>query len=91
MKGKRNCQWLRIGSTQLCNRSCLGDYCKVHLARLRKSPGTKPCTICGKGVKNKYLLCHECGYHDVSSRDWACKARALKKEIERLAAIEISY
>ena len=51
MKGQSTCQWLVIGSTELCGKSCLGDHCKIHLARLRRSSGTQPCMECGKGVK----------------------------------------
>ena len=36
MKGQRKCQWLIIGCTELCGKICLGEYCKVYLARLRK-------------------------------------------------------
>ena len=59
--GRNNCQWLTSGSTELCARRCIGEFCKVHLARLRKGGGTKPCKRCGKGVYNRFSLCHGCG------------------------------
>lgn len=62
MKRKKKFQWLKVGSTGLCGKSCLAEYCKVHLVKLRKGPGTKQCTGCGKRVKNRYLLCQTCGY-----------------------------
>ena len=57
MKGQNTCQWLVIGSTELCGKNCFGDHCKIHLARLRRGSGTQPCTECGKGVKNRFRLC----------------------------------
>ena len=58
--GKNTCQWLTLGSTDRCSRRCMGEYCGVHLNRLRKSVGTKPCKKCGKGVSNRYSLCAGC-------------------------------
>ena len=51
MKCRNTCQWLVIGCTKLCGKSCLGDDCKLHLPRLRRGSGTQPCMECGKGVK----------------------------------------
>ena len=31
MKGQNKCQWLVIGSTELCRQSCVGEYCWGHL------------------------------------------------------------
>ena len=91
MTSQNTCKWLIIGSTELCQKSSLWDFCQVHRARLRKSTGTKPCTVCGVGVKNKYLLCMNCGYAKALQRDWARGRRAFQKEFERLATIEIPY
>ena len=90
MKGYNTCQWLVIGSTELCGKSCLKDYCKVHLNRLRKGPGTQPCTVCGKGVKNRFKLCIDCGYRRAKMREWQRGNRGLMAEFKRLAAIDIS-
>ena len=90
MKGQNTCQWLVIGSTERCGRSCLRDHCKVHLARLRTGPGTQPCAICGKGVKNRFALCIDCGYRRSQMCEWQRKDRTLKAEFRRLAAIDIS-
>ena len=49
MKGQNTCQWLVIGCTEFCGKSCLGDHCKIHLAR--GGSGTQPCMERGKGVK----------------------------------------
>ena len=51
MKGQNTCKWLVIGSMSQCGKSCLGEHCKIHPARLRQGPGTQPCTGCGRGVK----------------------------------------
>ena len=89
MKGHNQCQWLTLSSTKLCGTSCLGEYCKVHLARLRKGSLTEPCRECGAGVTNKLRLCRRCGYGKEQTKLWHREARAFEKEFERLAAIEI--
>ena len=89
MKGQNTCQWLVIGTTGLCGKSCLGDHCKIHLARLRRGPGTQPCMVYGKGVKNRFGLCLDCGYHKAQTRAWQRSHRAFVVEFKRLAAIEI--
>ena len=91
MKGTDNCKWLMRGSTELCGRSCLKDYCKVHLMRLRKGGSTRPCTGCGVGVGNILNLCRACDYGRVATRLWMRRSRAFDKEFKRLAAIDISY
>jgi len=87
-KGKNTCQWLLLGSTELCGKSCMGKHCRAHLARLRKGPGTRPCQKCGRGVKNIYRLCQFCGYDRANNREWKRKNKTSKKEFARLAAIE---
>ena len=90
MKGINKCPWLHIGSTERCGKSCMGEYCNIHIQRIRKGGGTKPCLKCGIGVKNMYMICGQCGYHSASTRDWNRASRTLSKEFTRLAAIEIS-
>ena len=89
MKGKNQCQWLVLSSTELCGRSCLGTYCKIHLARLRKGSGTKPCLVCGKGIVNKFLLCQAHGYENKKVKAWQQKNAAFSRECQRLAAIDV--
>jgi len=84
-KGHNTCIWLRLSSTELCGRSCLGDYCKVHLVQLRKGSHTKPCQGCGVGVVNKLRLCCPCGYRG----EWRRATKATQREFARLAAIEL--
>ena len=91
--GKNTCQWLTSGSTDRCSTRCMGEYCGVHLNRIRKGGGTTPCIKCGKGVYNRYSLCsivdaagRDCGYANEKSNDWHRKERTLKKEFKRLAA-----
>lgn len=90
MKGRHNCDWLVIGSTEHCGRSCVYTHCKIHLARLREGPGTKPCKVCGVGVKNEFELCKSHGYHRVLGREWQRAKRTFDKETKRLRAIDIS-
>ena len=90
MKGQNTCQWLVIGSTELCDKSFLGDHCKIHLARLRRVSGTQPCLVCVKGVKNRYGLCLDCGYHRAQMCAWQRSHKAFVVEFKRLAAIEIA-
>ena len=87
--GRNNCQWLTSGSTELCARRCIGEFCKVHLARLRKGGGTKPCIKCGKGVYNCLSLCQDCGYINKMSNDIHRKQYAFKIEFQRLASIQL--
>ena len=87
---KNKCQWLTIGSTAKCDTNCLGEYCSIHNARLKKSRGTRPCVRCGKGVKNIFMLCHDCGYHSTFNKHWNRKDRALKGEFLRLSNIDCS-
>ena len=62
MKGHKQCAWLKVGETENCKKSCIGEYCKVHLARIRrKSKILIPCRSCGKGVLSEIHLCQACG------------------------------
>ena len=77
---KNNCRWLKIGSTDRCNRNCVGEYCYIHNARLKKSPETnKPCIHCGKGTKNNLMICYGCGYHTVYCKHWRIKMKEAKR------------
>ena len=48
MKGTNTCAWLLLGTVDVCGKSCLGEHCKAHNARLAKGGGTFPCTGCGR-------------------------------------------
>jgi hypothetical protein len=87
--GKNQCRWRTIGSTDNCGKSCLGDYCWVHMARLRHSRGTRPCSVCGRGVKNVYDLCQNCGYKRAFMQNWKRDNKAFQNEFNRLARIEV--
>ena len=78
-----------LGTLEVCGKSCLGKYCKVHNARLAKGGGTTACTRCGKGVKNKFMLCKGCGYARTRMRIWQREHRAFLAEVQRVATIEI--
>ena len=90
MKGKNTCGWLVLSSTGLCGRSCIGDYCKIHLALQRKGSYMKPCSVCGKGVTNTISLCVSCGYIKEMSKLIHRQQRAIAVEFKRLARITIS-
>ena len=89
VKGQNKCQWLVIGSTELCGTDCAGDHYKIHLARLRQGLGTQSCMGCGRDVKNRFVLCLDCGYQKARMRAWQTSHRAFILEFKRLAAIEI--
>ena len=89
MKGTNKCAWLLLGMKEVCGKSCLRKYCKVHNARLAKGGGTTACSGCGKGVKNRFMLCQGCGYDRTQMRIRRMVNRAFLAEFKRLAAIEI--
>ena len=76
-----------LSSTELCGKSCLAGFCRVHLMRLRKGSLTRPCWGCGVGAYNKQGLCRRCGYHTA----WCGADRAMRKEFAHLAAVEIPF
>ena len=84
-KGFNTCNWLIVSSTEQCGKSCLSDFCKVHLVKLRRVWRSQPCRECGLGVTNKQQLCYPCGYR----REWRRANKAIQREFGRLAAIEI--
>ncbi|KAK3762928.1 hypothetical protein RRG08_008145 [Elysia crispata] len=51
MRGTNSCEWLLLGKTYICGRSCMGKYCSVHNARIAKGGGTIPCIGCGVGPR----------------------------------------
>lgn len=83
------CAWLLLGTTELCGKKCKFEHCKTHRARLKLGPGTQACISCGKGTKNKYSTCYQCGYCAILKREYRHKARTLEKEFKRLSTIEI--
>ena len=87
MRGQNNCEWIDIGSTEHYEHTCINTFCKIHLAHLRKNLGTKPCKVCGVGVKNKNMLCKPCGYHSAFNKEWQRVVRVFDKEKKRLRTI----
>ena len=84
-KGFNTCNWLTVSSTEHCGKSCLSDFCKSHLVKLRRGTRSQPCRGCGIGVTNKLGLCYPCGYR----RECRRANKAIQREFARLAAIEI--
>ena len=60
VRGVNTCDWLLLGKTEKCGRSCMGKYCKVHNYRISKGGGSFACQVCGKGVKTSLELCQAC-------------------------------
>ena len=85
---KNKCPWLIIGSTGTRNIPCFREYCWIHNARLKVSPGTKPSKKCGKGTKNKYMIYRSQGYESTYSKEWNRYERAIKKEFLRMSGVE---
>jgi len=85
------CQFLKLGSTELCGRNCQGELCANHNLCMRRG-GTHPCTGCGIGVKSKVRLCMSCGHDRVAHRvAYANNIPTLPLyEFLRLAAIDVS-
>ena len=67
----------------------MGEYCAIHKPKIAKGGGNSACTVCGKGVKNKFLVCSGCGYHKVFLRVWGKGYRDYEAEVRRLKNIEI--
>ena len=62
MKGHNQSAWLKVGETENCKKSCIGEYCKVHLLRIRRqSTIPVPCRFSGKGVQSEIHLCQAYG------------------------------
>ena len=93
MKGHNHCSWLKRGETEVCGKSCLGEHCKIHLAKIRK--GCKvpvSCRSCGKGVQSDIHLCRGCGRDRVRHRHNALEQQAridFDLVLEHLIAVRI--
>ena len=89
MKETNKCGWLLLGKNNICGRNCKGEYCYIHNAKLVRGGGTGACTVCGKGVKNPYLVCNICGYYKVYDKKWSKGYRVYEAEVRRLKNIVI--
>ena len=77
MKGRNICEWLKVGETEVCAKSCCQKYCKIHLARIRKeSKIPMPCRSCGKGIQSEIQLCRACGRDRVRHKHIALEKAA---------------
>jgi len=57
MRGHNVCEWLKVGETEVCRKSCCQKYCKVHLARIRR--GSKiQCAVglAERGFRVRYIF-----------------------------------
>ena len=90
MEGQRDGGCLLIGSLNHCGKSCLGEYCKLHLARMRRESLTSiPCRRCGKGTQSVTYLCGLC-WADRAQK-YLVRAEARARRIHRLVMDEIRY
>ena len=80
MRGQNCCSWLKIGDRVQCGKSCLGVYCKVHLAAIRKKGRVSvPCRCCGKGVLSQIQICRACGRDKVRHQHIALESRCRRQ------------
>jgi len=84
MRGANKCVWLKIGKTELCGKSCMGEYCSMHNYLIRRGGGTIPCTKCGKGVKTSLALCQGCGVDYARQKIWRNKQRVIVGELRQI-------
>ena len=84
------CAWLVVGRTETCDRSCVGEFCKVHNARIRVGGGTYACQLCGVGVRTSLSLCRPCGADTVYRRQKRAAGYLFRAEWRRLAGIDLS-
>ena len=77
MKGHNQWAWLKVGEIENCKKSCIGEYCKVHLARIRrKSTIPVPYRSCGKGVQSEIHLFQAYGRDKVHRKHIALQKAA---------------
>ena len=89
MRGANSCEWLLLGSVEVCGKSCMGKYCKAHNARIAKGGGTIPCIGCGLGVKTTLARCKDCGVDCAPVKKWRDRQYNFREEFLRLSTIEI--
>ena len=89
MRGSNSCEWLLLGTAEVCGKSCMGKYCSVHNARIAKGGGTVPCIGCGIGVKTLLARCKDCGAACALVKQWRDKQYTFREEFQRLTTIEI--
>jgi len=55
------CEWLMYRTTEKCNKNCVGHYCAVHNAQIKRGIKTFPCDNCKRGI-NHLGTCYKCNY-----------------------------
>ena len=55
-KGFNTCNWLTVSSTEHCGKSCLSDFCKFHLVKLRRGTRSQPSRLWYRGYKQAGAL-----------------------------------
>ena len=86
MKGHNQGAWLKVGETENSKKSCIGEYCMVHLVRIgRKSKIPVPCRSCGKGVQSEIHLCQACGQDKVHRKHIALQ-KVVKIRFQQIMA-----
>jgi len=59
INASNKCQWLKYRTDELCNKNCIGTYCAVHNAQIKRGMRTFPCKVCGTGI-NHNGICVKC-------------------------------
>ena len=56
------CMWLTIQSLKPCSRNCVGEFCAIHNALLKRGGKmSQPCWKCKKGTQSEIQICKHCG------------------------------
>ena len=86
MRGTNKCAWIRLGKAEVCGKSCMGEYCKMHSYLIRKGGGTIPCEKCGIGVKTYLAMCKGCGVDNVRLKKWREAQREIVLEFRKIVS-----
>ena len=65
------CKWLVYRTIEKCNKKCVGDYCAIHNAQIKRGTNTFPCNTCGRGI-NHLGMCYKCKYFANHKRTKRC-------------------
>ena len=60
MKGHNRCSWLKSGETEVCGKSCLWEYCKIH-ERPRSARAVKSRCLVGHVGRGFRVISHYVG------------------------------
>ena len=63
--GSNNCPYIITrGENRVCNKSCRGQYCSVHMKLIRAREGRsiiyRTCSRCNKLTRSQFNMCYKC-------------------------------